>query len=184
MKILTQSTHIALWYEIVHEAESICAFPLQEEIEAYLVFMLARHMTQTNLTSQPAALGFMGAMQLAHQQRHAALQGVGDQCLLLTGFYPMLAKRRHVSLKYFVRLGQAAYQELAATQRDIYAQLTQQFVNLMDILQSIRQQGSHPDLLPLEAFETWQDVGSRRAFRILQQYTGAVPIFMPSKQKS
>jgi hypothetical protein len=55
--------------------------------------------------------------------------------------------------------------------------LSQQFVSIMDILQSIRlQTQNHPDLMPLEAYDLWNDAGSKRALKVLKQYSSATPV--------
>jgi hypothetical protein len=45
----------------------------------------------------------------------------------------------------------------------------------MDILQSIRIQNL-PDLKPIEAYDLWNDAGSKRALKVLNQYSKATPV--------
>ncbi len=181
MSILTNVTSTALWHDVVHEAEESCAVILKEEIESYLVFLLMRHVNKPELVKHIVALEFLEGMKLTAAQRELALREVGDTCLLFAGLFPSIAEKRLVRLSYFVRMGQAAYVGISRKRNDLYSHLSHEFVPLMDILQSIRQYTQkHPDLLPLQAYELWNDTGSQRALNVLRQYTHsqALPIFI------
>lgn len=85
-----------------------------------------------------------------------------------------MQRKKLVKISYFVDLGRSAYTSISYDTNNLFKLLAFQFVGLMDVLQSIR---PHPDLLPLEAYEQWQEVGSQRALKILREYTnnGALP---------
>ena len=177
MNILVNSSSIALWHEIIHEAEANCAIALNEEVEAYLVFLVMRYLTKPEVAKQIMAHEFLAGMKLAAAQRERMLQGVGDKCLLFSGLFPKLAEKRLVKISYFVNLGQSAYGTLAKTQHDLYASLARQFVTLMDVLQSVRHYTQNfPDLLPLQAYDLWNETGSKRALTVLRQYTQGTPL--------
>ena len=113
----------------------------------------------------------MEAQKLPANQRTVSLQHVGDQCLLYAGLFPKIAQRRHVKISYFVDIGRSAYISISHKANDLFESLALQFVVLMDVLQSIQQ----PDLMPLEAYDQWNTVGSKRALRILQEYSKITP---------
>jgi hypothetical protein len=74
-------------------------------------------------------------------------------------------------------MGQSAYGTLAKTRNDLYGSLAKQFVTLMDVLQSVRHHSPQvPDLLPLQAYDLWNETGSQRAMTILKHYTQAMPV--------
>ncbi len=172
MNILTNVTSTALWHEVVCTAEQSCSVALKEEIESYLVFLLMRYINKPEVVKQIIALDFLQSLERPSVQREAALCEVGDKCLLLAGLFPSIAKSRLVRVSYFVNLGQAAYFGISKKNNDLYDHLSHQFVLLMDILQSIRQYTkTFPDLLPLDAYELWNDTGSQRALSALKQYT-------------
>jgi hypothetical protein len=177
MKVLTHSTPVALWQEIVHEAEAACETTLQHELEAYLVFLLSRYINKPEIAKLTMATELMQALQSSRTTRDAALQGVGDTCLLFSGLFPGLATKRLVKISYFVSVGRGAYFAISKKSNDLYDMLSQQFVSIMDILQSIRlQTQNHPDLMPLEAYDLWNDAGSKRALKVLKQYSKATPV--------
>lgn len=185
MSIMTNVTSTALWQEIVYEAEQSCSVMLKEELESYLVFLLMRYINRPDVVKQIIASEFLQSLELSAIQREVALRDVGDKCLLFAGLFPNLAKKRLVRVSYFVKLGQAAYFRISKKSNDLYEDLSHQFVPLMDILQSIRQYTKkYPDLLPLEAYELWNDTGSQRALTVLKQYTQdseAIPLTLPMK---
>ncbi len=175
MQILTHSTDTALWLQMIHDAEASCSVSLNAEMETYLVFLLARYLSRTDLANQRVAPTFLEGMHLSPTLRTVVLQGVGDRCLLLSGLYPRVATKRLVRISYFVNLGRLAYRVISEKENDLYASLEQQFVPLMDVLQSIRQQDMQSCLMPLEAYELWRETGSQYALTILKQYTRGIP---------
>ena len=179
MSIVTNTTPIALWHDIVHQAEQSCSITLKEDLESYLVFLLMRYTSKPELVKQIIALEFMQSIELRPAKRTIALQDVGDKCLLFAGLFPSIAEKKLVRLSYFVKLGQAAYVGISRKTNDLYDHLSHQFVLLMDVLQSIRQYSQAcPDLLPLQAYEQWNDTGSQRALSILRQYSSSIPVLV------
>ena len=161
------NTELILWRGAIQAAETRCHVSLPAELESYLVSLLVRFTPQSDLGRQVMAVEYLRAMQEQQSVRRYALATVGDQCLLLTGIFPDFVNRRQVNARYFVELGRSAYATVAATATDIYTLLAQQFVLLMDVLQSLNERHI---LLPLEAYELWQELGSQRALTILQSY--------------
>ena len=175
MSVLTHTTPVALWHDIVHEAEAACETTLQHELEAYLVFLLNRYINKPEIAKQAMATALMQALEFSPRTRESALQGVGDTCLLFSGLFPGIAEKRRVKISYFVSLGRGAYFSISKKNDDLYHLLSQQFVSIMDILQAIRSQ-THGDLLPLEAYDLWNDAGSQRALNMLKKYSKANPV--------
>lgn len=167
MQVVTSKNAITLWQDVIKEAEEQCAIKLQAEIETYLVWLLHRYTSKPDIIQKVFATAFLQALQLQQQERFISLQQVGDECLLYTGLFPHALQRRSLRMTYFVALGRTAYLSISSTTNDLYGILAGQFVPLMDILQSIRPM---PDLLPLEAYDQWKELGSERAFAILQSY--------------
>lgn len=173
MSLLTSHTSLTLWQEVIKSAETRCSVSLRDELEAYLIALLIRYTNKPELAKQIFAHAFLEALQLRQAERNVHLQYLGDQCLIFAGLFPHTAEKKHVKIKYFVDLGRAAYTAVSKTTNDLYASLSLEFVPLMDVLQSIR---AYPDLLPLEAYDQWKELGSQRALHILQGYTKGTPL--------
>lgn len=187
MKLLVNSTLTGLWHDIIHEAEAACTIFLKEEIEAYLVFLLARYVNKPQIVKQIIAKEFMEGLKHSHHhhQRALAMQEVGDKCLIFSGLFPQIAEKRLVKISYFVNIGQASYESISHKSTDLYGMLARQFVPLMDVLQSIRRYTKDmPDLQPLQAYELWDEVGSTRAFQVLSQNSLVAPVKTGSEVKN
>jgi len=185
MGIMINSTPTALWHGMVHQAEQACSVTLKEDLESYLVFLLMRYIDKPGFVKEIIGTAFLQSLTLDNLNQEVALQAVGDKCLLFAGLFPNIAEKRLVRISYFVNIGQAAYFKISRKNNDLYDGLSHQFVSLMDILQSMRQcSQQYPDLLPLQAYELWNDTGSKRALAILKQYThdsNAMPLPMDVK---
>lgn len=173
MALLIGETSVLLWHEVIKSAEHRCSITLNDELEAYLISLLMRYSNKPEVAQQIFAKSYLEALQHHDKQRNISLQHVGDQCLLYAGLFPQQAEKRHVKITYFVDLGRAAYTAISRTANDLYFVLSLQFVALMDVLQSIPEQ---PVLKPLAAYEQWDQLGSQRAFQLLQAYTKGLPI--------
>lgn len=173
MSVLANENIVTLWKEAIRSAEERCLISLEQRIETYLISLLNRYTNQPELVKQIFAITFLEGVKHQPQQRLTSLQVVGDQCLLFAGLFPQQANKRLVTIKYFVDLGRTSYATISAQTNDLFASLATQFVILMDVLQAINSQST---LLPLEAYEQWELVGSQRALKTLKSYTSGFPM--------
>jgi len=174
--IITANTQAGLWQKLIHEAAQAHQLLLPEDLESYLVFLLMRYSKQSQLATSILGQEFLSSQQTFGKQRSLLLQEVADKCLLYAGLFPKRAERRRVKLSYYIALGCTAYALLAEQPSPslsaLYTQIKQNFIDLMDVLQTIRDYSAEmPSLLPLEAQALWQELGSRRALAILQSYS-------------
>ena len=171
----------APWHSLVIDAEARLGAHLEENIESYLVFMLMRYLRDVRMVRNVLALAFLEGLQKQGKAKADAMQTLGDQCLLYAGLFPEQARRRHVSMDYFVRMGRSAYGQLA--QDPLFIALTENFVLMMDVLAQIRSNNPHNktgNLLDLQ--ELWEQTGSRHAANCLHAQ-GIIPAPMPSLSK-
>ncbi len=178
--VLISGSRVADWQKLVSEAEAELGVQLDEDMESYLVFTLMRYTRRPDMASRVMALDYLEAMQNPGSASQQQMRDVADQCLLLTGLFPARARRRRVSVTYYVDLGRSAYRHLAenlASMTVFYTRMAQQFVQAMDTLHAIRQMGDGElQLDPLEAFALWQQTGSRAAHAQLGRLTQAIPV--------
>lgn len=155
LQILTRDSPTQLWQELVREGEQRARATLDEDLESYLVFTLMRHLGDAPLAHRIMALELLEAMLKGGRLREQELRDVGDRCLLIAGLYPELAQRRHVPVRYFLELGQGAYDqlgcELRAALAALYAQLARAFSVLVRVLLEVRKlSGEWSGLAPLD----------------------------------
>ncbi len=180
-KLVVQPTSTAQWHDLVSEAEVASGCLLDQDIESYLVFLLMRFTSQPHIVSRILGLDYLQAGSTGGRINQEKLRDVGDHCLLFSGLFPHHAERRLVKISYFVDLGRVAYHQVAALTSNLmgetYAGLSRDFVSLMDVLQTMRTlRGKGESLAPLQAFELWQDTGSRHALKTLRATTDGSPM--------
>lgn len=179
--LVIQPSATAQWHALVGEAEQACATRLGEDLESYLVFLLMRYTESPEIANSVLALDYLHSMEAVGHLRETQLREVGDKCLLYSGLFPARAERWRVNSSYYVKLGMGAYAALATAlaqlKAKLFEDLSQQFVKLMDILQTMRELGNgKPCLQPLQAMELWTETGSAHALQNLAQYTNASPV--------
>ena len=176
-QLILDSSELSQWHALVREAEQDYGCHLDEAMQSYLVFTLMRFAKNSQLNAHVLALDYLNAHHLSSNLRSEQLRDIGDQCLLVSGLYPQSAEKRQVGVTYYVDLGRSAYHHISTvTQKgiaELYQQLSESFVLLMDLLQTIRQY-TMPALQPIAAMDLWQQTGSKAAFK--QISTDGVPM--------
>ena len=182
-KLVLQPTATAQWHDLVNEAQQAAHCQLDESLESYLVFLLERFSRRPDMLSRILGRDYLETCSRVGHQRDS-LRDIGDHCLLFSGLFPQIAERRLVKISYFVSLGRSAYLRIATDWYDseqqineLYAGLAQGFVQLMDILQAIRglDEEYRERLKPIQAFELWQETGSRQAYQMLTSLGESIP---------
>lgn len=175
-KIFAAPTSTTQWQNLVIEASRACNITLPEQLESYLVFLLMRFITTPQMAHNVMGLEFLNSISYSGALRPIALRDVGDQCLLYSGLFPGRARRRRVRVSYYVNLGKSAYFSLAHNSKfsdsELFANLSDKFVLLMDTLQAMREINNQSQTLDaITAEELWHDTGSEHALQVLQQFT-------------
>jgi len=178
-QLVLQPTATAQWHQLINEAQHSAHCQLNETLESYLVFLLERFSRRPEMMSRILANDYLETCAQTGQQQEQ-LRDIGDHCLLFSGLFPQLAERRLVKISYFVSLGRSAYHRIAEGSRhinELYAELSRDFVQLMDILHAIRGLNDEHNerMLPLQAYELWQDTGSQQAYQLLCAFSDALP---------
>ena len=142
-RIISHSTALDQWQRLVVDAEAHTTICLNEELQSYLVFLLMRFVDKPEMAASVLALDFINTLEQAGVKRTESLREIGDKCLLFAGLFPERAERKNVDVNYFVNLGRNAYHELSAIDKinlaKLFASLCEQFMKLLDVLQTIRQ---------------------------------------------
>ena len=127
----------ALWQSLVRDGEARAGTRLDEDVEAYLVFALMRHLRDGPLLDRTMALELLAALEHSGRARLDELRDVGDRCLLIAGLFPRLAERRRVDRHYFVALGRGAYGHVADAARQAYAELFARLAAAFDAMVAV-----------------------------------------------
>lgn len=187
-RIQLQPTSTAHWHDLVCEAEQQSHQHLGEEVQSYLVFLLQRFLSKPEIASRVLALDYLKSIRSAGQQKIEKLRDVGDICLLHAGFFPQRARKRRVSVNYYVDLGMGAYYQLhhhtTHRQGRLFAHMYERFIPAMDVLQAIRTTDETQPLLdPLMAHELWEHTGSHQAQNTLVGDSDRILLRASSEEK-
>src|SRR3990167_2734053 len=140
-QLILHPTDMSQWHALINEAQASTRLILPENMESYLVFLLMRFAQSPLLVESVLAIDFFNSMQAVGTRQIELLREVGDKSLLLSGLFPGLAEKRHVQLKYFSDMGQAAYLTVSELEADdvaaLYHALSHQFIDLMIILKAL-----------------------------------------------
>lgn len=177
-KFILDSSELCQWHTLVQEAEQDYGCHLDEAMQSYLVFTLMRFAKNQQLNAHALAIEYLNSHHLPSKLRSEQLRNIGDQCLLVSGLYPQTAEKRQVGVSYYVDLGRSAYHHISTvTQQgiaELYQQLAESFILLMDLLQTIRQY-SAPALQPIAAMDLWHQTGSLAAFSQISDSGTPIP---------
>lgn len=174
--LVLEPTATAQWYSLLKEAGRASSVFLSEELESYLMFLLMRFINQPDMVNSILALDFLHNIKTFNVENQRIIREVGDKCLLYSGFFPGRAKRQHVKISYYVALGKRSYLALSSSYNNafsnLFANLSDHFVELMDILHSIRGLDAKAYLIDLlEAENLWHATKSKHARAVLKNAT-------------
>lgn len=120
-------------WEIVMECESRSQLFLDEELESYLVHMMARNFRNPPLVPDIVCLEFSRA------KTPEDFRQIGDSCLFVDAWG--VRRARLVGTDYYEKLGQTAYAYAAVLSRpidDLFNRVAREFGLLSQVLQSIK----------------------------------------------
>ena len=112
-QLILDSTHLAQWQSLVHEALASCDRQLDEALENYLLFLLMRFTRKPHSSARVMAEDYLQAFVCRRGARIGRLRDVGDHCLLFSVLFPQLAEHRLVNISNFINLGKSAYTQFS-----------------------------------------------------------------------
>lgn len=168
---------MAHWYLMLGEAELAARQLLGRQEGRYVAVLLQRYLGQSGRAQRPLSLAQLSGQHAVGNPGVERLQEMADQCLVVAGLYPEQPARFDLPLSSVVDFGRNTYARLAVESGNpLFALLCQCFVQIMDVLQRLRElEEGCLSLDPLSAFQLWQDTGSRYAWRTLRHSSTALP---------
>jgi hypothetical protein len=170
----------SFFFEEIERAQARCGHTLSDDVEAYVVGLLARFTQRTQVAgrrSEALALDYLRARGQTGSARAQALRGVGDRALYISGVVPRSVHRNAVDVRYVRGIGEAAYREVADQGRwggalAVLGELAAAFEGVSEVIAEVvdleaRGHGHESDLLGL--YERWRRDGDPRDRRRLMQ---------------
>ncbi|MGE0384416.1 MAG: hypothetical protein AB7Q97_06760 [Gammaproteobacteria bacterium] len=174
---------VAPWHALITVAEAQEQHCLAPDLSGYLATMLLRYIGRPEFLHDACARQYIGTALAGDQMPHQSLRDLADRCLLFAGLFPDMVLQGGTPVRRYVELGRGAYERLGGA-GGIYARVCEHFVELMDVLQSIREmQAAGPNLDPLATYDLWSSTGSRHAWRNLVTRNGALPVLDEHPQR-
>ena len=171
---LTETAH---WHALIGKAEFLAHRLLPLGIENYLIRLFMRFECEGSRT-------YAIKQELPAKQSSAKdkLQHLGDQCLLLCGFYPEAVEEYEVPREEFIAMGTEAYRKLASIEHGesemIYEYLGVNFEQVVSLLSHICNMSNRP--IKPHSYET--SVGNEEHVTALN-CIDSVPFISPISQR-
>jgi hypothetical protein len=135
----------------------------------YIVNLLASFVTRPALDGAgeaPIGVRLARALGADGDLRRDDLRRIADGSLFVAGFFSDSFTRRLVDVDYYITVGGYAYQRLASEDADAFAdvfgELAEKFVRVVDVLSEIGDRSRPTDRDALRLYERWLRTGSPR----------------------
>jgi len=178
--------------EAVENATERLRVDISDETEFYVVDLLFRYahaeaLVTRHLNTETGTFAelFLKSQEQNGDRRALILKYIGDTTLFLAGFFSDSFQRSLVDIDYYASLGRASYHNLLdlLTARviqwrleDVFDELSQKFVQVMDILGEVAASDEPQQAVDLlRIYERWIRTRSRRDEGLLRQ-KGIIPL--------
>lgn len=132
----------AHWHALIGKAEYLTHHLLPHGIEDYLVRLFLRFEQEDIQDSRKIS----DSSQFASSEEK--LRRLGDQCLLLCGFYPQASQEYGIALGEFISMGSEAYTKLSSVvvseDEMIYEYLASNFTQISELISFISEFSDKP----------------------------------------
>lgn len=131
--------YVRAGYEMVLEAQGRSQLYLDNDMEAFLVHVVARTFERTDIWNEPVAIKLMTAQQLPSHQKQSALRTVGEECLFIDGW--QIKQNRWPGPNYFEDMGRLAFGFASVATRpadDLLEAASNNFKQASLVLRSVR----------------------------------------------
>lgn len=176
---MTEVNPTQFFHEMVVEAQERQRLKLTENVEFYIVNLLCAHLrisesNDSNDSNDCLALILKKALESPHPEKIALYKKLADTALYFSGFFQEYFNRKSFDIKYYVNMGESAYNELSnllkgkntyqATMSTIYSEMSKNFTTAVDILLDISEQTSNPKQSRslLSIYDAWLNTASTK----------------------
>ena len=128
-----EDAYTTAFYDLVKETQDRSGFELPEQIEAYVVMLLANFVDRPNfLPSQSFAEAYLKLQRPAD----ISAKELGDTCLFVTGVFPTYGTNRGMNRKYYQTIGIGSYEMVAEVfHKELFSNLARHFEFVSDFIE-------------------------------------------------
>ena len=168
------------WNQLIQDACDYASVELLPECHSYLLLTLVHYIQDESLTEQTIEFDLLYDNHQLNQHHQQQLKAQADHCLILAGLFPAQLDRHSIRISRYVNLGMSCYQRLSQlvdnNDRYIYERLAGSFVELVDVLHTVRAFTGSPAMPLIQAMELWSDTGSKIAYQALTSNRQSIPL--------
>ena len=124
------------FYEVVRETQESTGLTLPNDIECYVVMLLADHLDKNDFLPKRS---FAESYLTITRSRNA--KELGDTCLFVSGVFP-----GYGDSNYITHIGRASYSQITTLNYELFESLSKHFVFLRDFI-SVSTTSSYTDRL-------------------------------------
>jgi hypothetical protein len=126
-----ETAYVKAFYNLVKTTSEDQGYEIPADIESYVVFFLADYMKKQKFPPEKAF-----AITLSEIKQSGKIvpksRVLAEDCLFLTSFCPLYAKKHNINLKYYTGIGITSYHDYAHAVKDDF------FIKLGNLFEFIR----------------------------------------------
>lgn len=126
-----ETAYIKAFYNLVKTTGENQGYEIPADIESYIVFFLADYIKKHKFPPEKAFVITLNEIKQTGKINPKA-RILAEDCLFLTSFCPLYAKKHNINLKYYTGIGVASYHDYAHAVRDDF------FIKLGNLFEFIR----------------------------------------------
>lgn len=168
------------WNTLIQDACDYANIELSSECHSYLLMTLVRYIQDEKLAENAIEMDLLSESRTVVKNELLQLKTQADHCLILAGLCPAHLDRQSIRIGHYIQWGSECFARLSElvdnNDQFIYQQLSRSFVDLVDVLYTIRAFNGSPEMPLIQAMELWSDTGSKTAYQILTSNRQSVPL--------
>lgn len=130
-----KDAYTEVFYDIVQETQYRTGYDLPENIEAYVVMLLAYYIDRPNFLPENS---FAEAYLKLRRPTNYSAKELGDTCLFITGMFPTYGQKHGLNRKYYQDIGIGSYEMVAEIMNgELFKTLATHFVFVSDFIEII-----------------------------------------------
>jgi len=121
------------FYDVVKETQAKTGYELPENLEAYVVMLLACHVERIDFLPEESFA--QAYLKLSRPADYTAKE-LGDTCLFVTGVFPTYGSKHGINRRYYQDIGIGSYEMVAEVlNMELFSQLATHFDFLSDFIE-------------------------------------------------
>ena len=139
--VVVGETDVAIFYDLVKAAKHTTKIELNEDLEAYIVFLLTEFLPKPDIVAMPLAIQLLETMQMdGSRKKLDAYKGIGDVSLIKASMFKEQMRLKGMPADYYSDIGRTAYYQMSIIKPNVqlYFDLFDRYLDIVPILEAIR----------------------------------------------